>query len=340
MKTFKLLNKLNITRYLKEIKSIDSNFTELFYPSAVVAIDALYKFNGVFSDDQDIIYDSLDINETIKLVKEFLLDFDSLYLKEFNELLNYGIIDIFDIKDVKKSKKRLPYSICIEEERRINIPINNNIDDGANIVHEFSHFINAGKESLVRSTFTETISFYMELRYYLFLSKKGYSINNLNKRVYSILESAINDSSNNVIFPAIILEAYQKYGDVTIDSIKSIDKYKIISDGNIKDLIKFSESKNASQDIYDYENSLSYLLGSIIAINLIKNPKANDEKIRYLNVSFNQLSIDKAFDIIGFDINDPDKFIDNCYDALNIEGDIFDNSDSRSYRRRKNKIKY
>ncbi len=322
-----------LVEYLNEIYELDHSFVDLFYPIAIIGLYSLYECDELLPDEFiPFEYEEMEIFETIKLVKEFLSEIDYNYLDKFNNALNDGTFDIFHIDNLNENRYQDPINIEQGEFKGINLPIYYKISDGASIVHEFFHYINNGKNSMSKSVFTELISFYMELRYYLFLNKKGYSIKNYYKDIYEILVDIIKNSANSVCYTGIILDTYHNTGCINKENIKFIDKNDEISNENIEDLIEFSESEDFLQDIYDFENFASYLLGGILAINLINEPILNDIKIKYINENFENLSINEIFDLLGFDINNPIPFIYNCRKIISkIEGVIYeDNSNIRS----------
>ena len=248
-----------------------------------------------------------------------------IYVKKFDRAMIDGTFDIFHIENLNESDNRVDSPINIEQgkSRGINVPIYNTISDGASILHEFFHYINTAKDSMCRSIYTELISFYMELRYYLFLYKKGYSIQNYYKCVYEIIFDIVKNSANNACYCSIILETFYHTGTINKENIKFIDKNCEIDDENIDDLIEFTESENFMDDIFEFENYVSYLLGGIIVIKLIDEPKLSDQKILYLNENFSNLSINKVFDLLQFDINNPMPFIYKCADTIRkLEGVI------------------
>lgn len=255
-------NEQYIIDYLKILENSCPKLLELFYPITLMAINYLYEFDDSFQIDfEDIEFDEMDINTTINLVREFLGMLGEDYLIKFNNALNDGTFDIFHIDSVNEGQDRSTDPKVNEEgHNNINQPINYTILDGITIVHEFLHFTNSDKESMVRDVFTELISCYMELRYCIFLSEKGYNVDNYYKTLYGRLENTF-DAANNVALSGSILDIYHNTGSITIDNIEFMDEHRGIYESNIDDILDFYEGEELGQGVYDFDYDVAYLIG-------------------------------------------------------------------------------
>lgn len=338
MENYKEENEQYILESLKRLEQLDPNMLDMIYPISSTSLEFLYGFNEYFDINCDFIkYDQMDLKTNIKLVREFLLSMDEKYLNIFDKSLNDGTFDIFHIDNINEYPYRLDEPVCIEEKEpiNVNVPLKYSITDGAILVHEFFHFLNSNKKSASREIFTELISFYMKLRYYLFINEKGYGIENYYKTLCDIMENTC-DAANNVMYSSSILDIYNNTGNVTEDNIEFINEYRGLYDYNIEDILSFRDSEELGELVYDFEYDVSYLIGGIVAINLLKEPYLNDIKIKYINENFDKLSIRDVFNILNIELENMQPLITYCFDLFKqIEGALYeDNSNSRTYRSR------
>lgn len=335
MDKFKDKNEQYLISYLKNTEEVCPELLDLFYPITRLAMDYLYVFDEVFDDTEENLYfEQMDIKETINLVRKFLKSMDSKYLEMFNKCLIDGTFDVFYIENLDEVPDRLDIPMSIENQKHLNlnIPINYTIQDGALLVHEYFHFTNSEKSG-VRDIFTELISIYMELRYYQFLYKNGYSVDNYYKNLFFRLENTYL-SSQDIAYSGSILDIYYNTQDVSFESIKFIDKFRDAYKDNIENLISFSLDKNLVDVVYDFHVDASYLLGGIIAINLLKNPEINDIKIKYINENIDKLSIKNIFNILEVNIDKYKELDDYCKEIYEKVEGVLDESISNSWSNR------
>ena len=326
-----------IDNYLDETESFCPGLIDIIFDITLMANKYLNTFEYLLSEDlKDLDYMPMKIDETIYLVKKFLNNIDPSYEKMFDMTLIDGTFDIFHEDNIEGD--RLDYPFCQESGRTaINLPLNSTIADGAVIVHEFMHYTNSiFKDIGARELFTELISIYWELRYYQFLSEAGYGDINFWNELYERLDNTF-DAANNTVFAGSVLDIYNNTGGINKRDIKFIDKHRNLYRKNTNNIISFVSEDSFGDDIYDFHYDAGYLLGAVIAINLLKEPELNDIKIKYINENMGKLSINYIFKILDFDIKDSYKWIDNCQSIFeNLEGVIYEdnNSNSRTYRSR------
>lgn len=342
MSKFKELNEEIVIEYLQLIEEIYPELLKLIYPITIMGMDYVSVFSELLSDDLETFdYDSIEIYKTIDLVREFLSSIDDKYVHKFDKSMSNGTIDIFNNKDVDLNRFDEPYCIEYMDNISVNLPINNSINDGGVIVHEFFHLTNSDYENGTRDIVTEIISCYMELRYYQFLISKGYDEINLYKAVYERINNTYNSAAN-LVLSASILDIYYNTGDISKKNIKFMNKYRKIYSDNKNQLLKLSNDDNFEDIIYSFHYDVAHLLGGIISINLLGETNVNDIKIDYINNNMEDLSIKKILDILDFDINNFTKGIDKCSEIIKmLEGVIYeDNSYSGSDGSREDKVKY
>lgn len=312
---------------------------------AAMATDFLYVFQDLLSEElQDFDYEYMDIKDTVNLVREFLNKIDKNYVLKFDKAISDGTFDIFHIDNLYEDDDRIDEPKCLDERKDIsvNIPINYSISDGAIIVHEFFHYTNSDKDTTIRCVFTELISIYMELRYYQFLVEKGYNIVNYYQELYERI-SNIYVAANNIAYTGSILDIYHNTGSIDKDSIMFMNQYRKIYKDNVYNLIGFSTDDTFLEGVCVFEYEIGYLLGGLIAINLLKETQVNDLKIKYINKNIDKLSIKQILDKLNIDIEEYPQLIDYCANIIKmLEGAVYeeDNSNSRTDSSRKDKVKY
>ena len=334
-------NKEDLIYFLTETEKLCPELIDLFYPITRLAFDFLYVFEEKTDDDWIIDFDNMPIHKTLDLVCDFLNSYDNSYLNKFKRCIADGTFDIFYKEFINDEEDRLDTPISIEKGHyNINVPIEGKILDGAIIIHEFFHFTNSS-DSKVRFIFTELISIYMELKYYKFLESKGYSINNFYKELFL----RINDTyicSDNIFYSGSILDIYENTNDINKDNILFIDKYRDRYEDDMDILIDFSNSEDFTDILFEFPIDTSYLFGCVIALNLLKDEKLSDIKIKYINENIDNLTIEEVLKVLNIDLDKYQQLIDYCeylYDKA--EGVLNEsNNNSRSYVRRKNKTQY
>lgn len=330
-------NEQAIIEYLKEAEIFCPELSDLIFDITLMASDYLNVFQHLLSEDlNELEYESMEITETVSLVKKFLGSIDASYEKKFDRSLTDGTFDIFHKENLEND--RLDYPICQESGRTtINLPIQNTIADGAVIIHEFMHYTNSNFKNIgTREVFTELISIYWELRYYQFLSKIGYGDIHFKQELYERLDDTFN-AANNVVFSGSALDIYHNTGNINRNNIKFMDKYRRLYRQNTNNIIDFISEDSFGESVYDFHYDTGYLLGAVIAVNLLKEPKLNDIRIKYINENLDSLSINDVFKTLNLDIKDSYKWIDNCAEIIkSLEGVVYEdyNSNSRANGRR------
>lgn len=331
-----------IVGYLRLVKTLYPELIENIYPFILLGLNYINIFSDLLSEElQYLDYDEMEINTTLKLVREFLNGLGENYLKQFEQALADGIFDIFNISDM--TKDRFDEAFCLEyiDHTVINLPTNNTIRDGITIVHEFFHLTNSQFENGTRDIITEIISCYMELRYCQFLISKGYSPLNLYKDVFERINSTYNASAN-LILSASLLDIYYNTGDINKRTIKSMDQHRHVYLDNQKQILSKIRDRKLDDIINCFHDDIAHLLGGVISINLIKDTKLNDTKIKYINNNMENLSILQNLNTFDFDINNCMHWLDKEAEIIkSLEGVIYeDNSCSRTDSSRQDKAKY
>lgn len=85
----------------------------------------------------------MSLSETLNIVKDFLMKINPEYPILLEELMNNGVVNIYDITDEKKLKEYgdEAYYAIHNGNHTINIPLYHDINDAFIIVHEFMHYI-------------------------------------------------------------------------------------------------------------------------------------------------------------------------------------------------------
>jgi len=328
MNRFRKQNEQNIIEYLSGAEKDCPGLIELLYPIVSIASDFIEKLRDYIDFDFETFeYEKLNISENIKLVREFLSKEGNGYLENFDKALTDGTFDMFlpEFLDEEESRSLEPRS-CEEDFVNLNIPINNTIDDGAAIIHEFFHFTNSEYDMGTRIIFTEFISSYMELKYYLFLAEKGYTVDNYYKCLYEKIDNTFVAASN-VAFSGGLLDIYENTGKINRKNIKFIDKFRCLYKPNIKGLINYYSDEDLEEDLFLFHYDVSYLLGGILAINSLKEPILSDTRIKYINENFDKLSIKDVLNVFELDIENFSILIDYCAEKMKeVEGVLNENN--------------
>lgn len=336
-------NKEVLDEYLKVTDSICSEVTNLFHVFLFIANDYIVmteNYNDLLEENDIFISNRthLDLNVTIDLVYKYLESISKEYAMEFIKLLNDGTFELFLREDDLKERPDDPITTP-KPNSTIYIPVENTIEDGAVIVHEFFHYLNDTEELIIeKDIFTEMISIYNELRYYQFINKLGYNNINFYKEVCSRISNSV-IAAEDLCYSASILDIYHNTGDITKENIKFIDKFRDIYLENTKELIDYYNSEKFSYDIGHFTIDLSFVMGTILAFYAIKEPKLYDIKMKYINEHINSLSIKEVLSILDTRFEDYQFWIDDTEEMLvKAIGEVSNenNMHSRTYRCRKN----
>lgn len=146
-----------------------------------------YQTPSIIKEDSTIMdyHQTIAASTTITLVREFLQTLKSNYLTTFDESLKDGTFGAV-IANYEKPSIPLNCSGTQNNHPFYHVKFNQNISDGAIIIHEFFHYTNhKPKTTYVRAHFTEFISIFMENIYLDFLTSKGYDQKEIAKVRYN-----------------------------------------------------------------------------------------------------------------------------------------------------------
>lgn len=326
-----------LKKYLKELKKLCPELIDLIYPITEIANEYLENFNEILNlETQFIFEEDISIEQNINLVREFLKQFDLEYLDKFNKSLHSGI---FVMSDINNSDNEIEEAHALESEKNysIVIPVKNKISDGADIIHEFFHYLNYdNNDNIVRYIFSELISMYAELKYFKFLNEIGYSDIYYKKEIYDRLENTFGASLNCCLTGAT-LDIYNSTGDITKETVTKVNSYRKIYSNNIINIINFPKEDEFEQAIFDFDYDASYVLGGLLAIYLLREPLISDIKIKFLNENINKMSIENVLYLLDVKLNDYPVWIKYCLEKIKeIRGDLVEqiNCNSRTNRSR------
>ena len=301
-------------------------------------INNIYKICKINDEYYENLYDykfeketkenHLSYNDVYMLAREIIESINPVYLKEYDKLINNGQLDFSydneydDCEYVYIEKNNKNYNL-------ININREFNYDDVVNLIHEFIHYTNGGKNiTKNRVLFTEFLSIYFETYAIDYLIKKGINKNEIDYeiRLQSTFEKAssfyyvetplicfmdfgsINDDNYNYFknkYYPIEKNAFDKECRILLDHLRKIEKkYKITH---------FKENYNYNELIKKYGDLLTdhfkYLFGTVLAMYAFKHCEM--ENILYLNEHINDENnkdIVEMLKSIGIDLND-DNFL-------------------------------
>lgn len=343
-------NKIGIEENLLQIEELCPDLLNLF--------DIIYQISYSFLDAVgellpeepiEIEHHKMPIKNTIDLVREFLNIIDKKYLDIFDKSLNDGTFELFYEEDDLKERPNYPITTPVPYTS-IYIPVKNTFEDGAVIVHEFFHYLNDSEDIIaVRDIFTEMISIYYELRYYQFLSTKGYVLNEYYNEIYDRINNSF-DSANTLCFSSSALDIYDKTGNIDRKNIKFINEIRktrkkntrenrVLYKKDIGQIINFSRDNEFVDIIGEFREDLSYVLGTLLAFYSLNEPTLYDVKMKYINDNINNFSIEDVLNILDTKITDYPVWVEesakNLKKALGVINEE-DNMYSGSYRSRQN----
>lgn len=232
-------NKEAIECILQRYELNGNELLKLFGKFSIIGTDFLCELSEIIPEEGfQFDYEKMDIRDSIKLVREFLVNIDKKYLEIFDKSLNNGTFELFLEEDDLEERPDEPITMP-KPEAVIYIPVQNKITDGQIIIHEFFHYLNDEEDLVVnRDIFTEMISIYFELRFCKFLEEKGITKNLFNKEVCERLDNTLL-SGDNLCFTSSSLDIYYNTGEINKRNIKFLDKYRQIYDYNKDDLLSF-----------------------------------------------------------------------------------------------------
>lgn len=304
---------------------------DLFPAFGYIADDYLNVMSELLLQEYDnLYYENMDIRITINLVREFLGTIDKKYLEIFEKSLNDGTFDLYLPEDDLIERPDEPIT-SPKPNASINIPVENTVQDGAVIIHEFFHYLNDDEELVgTREIFTEMISIYYELRYYKFLEQKGYSEIYFYNEVFERINSTY-DSAYNLCTANSVLDIYHNTGKINKKNIKFLDKYRELYTENINTIIDFYKSEDFKEDIFRFREEVSYVIGTLLTFRSLSEPKLYDIKMQYINDNMNSLTIGEVLEILEVKLQDYPIWIDGC--AQNLQkalGEIYGESNMYS----------
>jgi len=192
----------------------------------------------------------MSLSETLKIVKDFLKDIKPEYPILLEELMNNGVVNIYDITDEKKLKEYgdEAYYARHNGNHTINIPLYHDINDAFIIVHEFMHYIvYLNGVSVDGFLFTEAISISHEMLFYDYLKQ--------NKLYEEYLSSPI----------ALRLLSIKDKSNAMLNVIKEYESER--SKSFMLTTLEESSEK-ASKNFYDLSAIIIYLTGETLAIQI------------------------------------------------------------------------
>ena len=192
----------------------------------------------------------MSLSETLKIVKDFLKDINPAYPILLEELINNGVVNIYDITDEKKLKEYgdEAYYAIHNGNHTINIPLYHDINDAFIIVHEFMHHIvYLNGVSVDGFLFTEAISISHEMLFYDYLKQ--------NKLYEEYLSSPI----------ALRLLSIKDKSNAMLNVIKEYESER--SKSFMLTTLEESSEK-ASKNFYDLSAIIIYLTGETLAIQI------------------------------------------------------------------------
>ncbi|MDO4963549.1 MAG: hypothetical protein Q4E75_05605 [bacterium] len=326
------LKKEILNVYIKDTDHYLKEFFDIIYPLNILANNYIYKLQDLNNININYYYEEMGLFEQLDIIKKFLCDFDINYYKKFEEFISLGYINIFDaLSDDFYDYNNNMEAVCLFKEncQEANLPIFHDIGDISVIIHEFFHLTNnCDMLNPVRLIFTEVISIYMELKFSKYLTNLGY------KDYYEkVLLDRLNNTliaSNNMFFSGSYIYAYYNIGNITKKNFQFLSKYLDFYKYN-KDILRYDYTKDDidyfEKSIYGYNVDCSYLLGTVIAISLLKEEKLNIYK----------LSLHDILKILDVDIFDMDLELDYVMEEFNKIGDLNEKnySNTRTYSYRK-----
>lgn len=272
----------------------------------------------------------ISYKDTCNLVKKSLSILGDDYLKEIDEILNNGWIDVYP----KENKRIMSFTSLSYSGSYVLINYKNDIQSARTLAHEIGHRINSNYSRLNNSFINFDIS--------LFLTEIASKVNEMLFNNYIINNSTnvelkkyiLNDvilSLINSLFGQMMLTEFENDIVTKIEKEESIDsKYicntyaKIYKKYNSKikyqDNIKYDWLKIPHFVMQESYYLFQYTTGSAIAINIadriIKHEKGITDKYKKFLSSGNRLSPIDTLKIIDVDLNDS-KYLDDAYKILN-----------------------
>lgn len=325
-----MLNKKAIEDFFEYYDLEYNEILNLFDTFANISLKFLYELDEELPDEDikyEHEYEKIYFDDTIKLIQEFLAGINKKYLDIFNKSLVDGTFEFYlpedDLKERPDEAVIYPNPNAI-----IYIPIQNNIQDGIIIVHEFFHYLNDfNLLSRTRALFTEMFSIYFELRFAQFIVLKNMDINSFNRCICERVENSAL-SSDNLFFISAILDVYSNYGTLNKKSIKFIDKYRQNYGDYVKEIVAFYRDREFIEELPNYVCDVSYTIGTLLSFYMLKEPMISDIKMCYINDNINSMNIEQVLKILETNFDCYDDWIEACIDNFKkAKGEL----DGKSY---------
>ena len=264
----------------KKYKELNDYFNRVFLTLSIndeFFIKNLYDF-GINSSQliqnvdseikNNVTNDNLSFLQIYDIGKVIINDINPDYEKEYEEILDSGILQVsYDrVNKPKDNKVYYPRAYCNEYNNIIYIEDAFNYNTVPTLIHEFMHYNN--RSNLVnRYLLTEFISIYFELYSYEYLLENGLSKDkvDLSRRINSLVESA-----DFLQERCLFLMAYNNFGNFNDKTYDYIYKYiGYISKEEYEEVLiemleefKLTEEKYYHSNIDINQNDLDYMLSN------------------------------------------------------------------------------
>lgn len=207
----------------------------------------------------------ISLDETLKIVKDFLRTIDSAYPEILDKLLSNGIVNLYDIDDEESTKKygKDAYYSRNNGNHTINVPIGHNIEDVFTIVHEFIHYTNClNGLSVDGLLLTEAISISHEMLLYEYLKQN---------KMYE------EDICSPIVLRLLSIESKSKA------ILNVINEYERERSKSFKLTTLSENEKEARKNFHDLSAKTIYLIGETLAIHIYHNYRNGITTISELN---------------------------------------------------------
>lgn len=320
--------------HLEQLKKDNPNLLKEFVSEYLIRLDAIFPtlsqniplltelaslylkcFSNIsLGEDVDLKYEDMDIFTTLELVRKFLSIIDIKYLDEFDKCLSNGTIAFsYDNKSD---------SVCREDGNNIdiNVSINYTVIDGCNLIHEFFHYLNSKPNTNEsRELMTEYISIYFESLYMIFIVEIGYSKNIFKNEILLRIDDSLNYAYS-ILMSGAILDSYLNTGNISVRSIKFLNKYRKSYKNVLEDLSDFKKSDNFFETVANFDESVGYFIGYLLVFHNLKDLTLGTIKGLYINENVNDISIKEIMHTLNIDDSNFKYLI---LDALKVLRSVF-----------------
>lgn len=245
------------------VKTLLNNIDYFKRTSIVIVEECKQYHNEITLKRNKTNYVSLE--ETLKIVKDFLRTINSTYPEILDELISKGIVNLYDIDDEESTKKygKDAYYSRNNGKHTINVPLLHDIEDTVNIVHEFIHYTNClNGLSVDGLLLTEAISISYEMLLYEYLKQN---------EIYE------EDMCSPVALRLLSIESKSKA------ILNVINEYERERSKSFKLTTLSENEKEAHKNFHDLSAKIIYLIGETLAIHIYHNYKNGITTINELN---------------------------------------------------------